>query len=56
VADLGVNRSYDLAPDGEHVAVILQADEVRKAEPASRVDVLIHFFDELRRQLSSAVR
>ena len=54
VADLGVNRSYDLAPDGKHLAVILPADEVRKAKPASRVDVLIHFFDELRRQLPSA--
>ena len=27
VADLGVNRSYDLAPDGKHLAVILPADE-----------------------------
>jgi len=51
VADLGVNRSYDLAPDGSRLAVILPADEVRKAKPTSRVDVLINFFDELRRQL-----
>jgi hypothetical protein len=56
VADLGVNRSYDLAPDGDHLAVILPADEVRKAKPTSRVDVLINFSDELRRQLRSAVR
>jgi Tol biopolymer transport system component len=56
VADLGVNRSYDLAPDGKRLAVILPADEVRKAKPTSRVDVLINFFDELRRQLPTAVR
>jgi Tol biopolymer transport system component len=49
VADLGVNASYDLAPDGEHVAAIL-SPELAGANSSPRLKVVIHFFDELRRQ------
>jgi serine/threonine-protein kinase len=49
VADLGVNASYDVALDGKRVAAILSAD-LAGTNSHSRLEVVIHFFDELRRQ------
>jgi hypothetical protein len=49
IADLGVNAGYDVAPDGKRVAAILSPD-LAGANSAPRLTVLVHFFDELRRQ------
>jgi Tol biopolymer transport system component len=49
VADQGVNASYDVAPDGKRVIAILSPD-LAGANSPPRLEVVIHFFDELRRQ------
>jgi serine/threonine-protein kinase len=55
VADLGVNSSYDLAPDGKHVAVVLRSED-GEANSNPRLTVVVNFFEELRRQLRPAVQ
>jgi hypothetical protein len=49
VADLGVNASYDVAPDGKRIVAILSLD-LPRPNSSQRLDVVIHFFDELRRR------
>jgi serine/threonine protein kinase/Tol biopolymer transport system component len=49
IADLGVNASYDVAPDGKRVAAILNPDPAG-ANSAPRLTVVVHFSNELRRQ------
>lgn len=49
VADLGVNASYDIAPDGKRIVAILNPD-LAGANSSQRLEVVIHFFDELRRR------
>jgi serine/threonine-protein kinase len=51
LGDWGVNRMYDLAPDGKRFAVILDTDQTGDSKPAMRVTVLVNFFDELRRRV-----
>lgn len=52
VADLGVNASYDVAPDGKRIVAILNP-EPGGANSSRRLEVVIHFFDELRRRFQS---
>jgi eukaryotic-like serine/threonine-protein kinase len=52
VADLGVNASYDVAPDGKHVAAVLSPD-IREVKSASMLTVIVDFSDELRREFQS---
>ena len=42
VADLRVNASYDLAPDGKHIAAVLSADLGQPNSPA-RLNVIVYF-------------
>jgi len=42
-------RSYDPAPDGRHIVVLLPADTPQ--EPHDRLIFLLNFFDELRRRV-----
>ena len=51
LGDWGVNRMYDLAPDGKRFAVILDTDQSGDSKLATSITVLINFFDELRRRL-----
>jgi len=51
LGDWGVNRMYDLAPDGKRFAVILDTDQTGDSKPATSVAVLVNFFDELRRRV-----
>jgi serine/threonine-protein kinase len=53
VADLGVNASYDVAPDGKRIAAILSPG-LPGANWSPRLEVVIDFFDELRRQFQPA--
>jgi len=55
LGDWGVNRMYDLAPDGKRFAVILDTDQTGDSKPAMSVTVLVNFFDELRRPSASTV-
>jgi serine/threonine-protein kinase len=48
VADLGVNSSYDLAPDGKRFVAVLRSGNAGEAEPDARLTVMVNFFDQLR--------
>jgi Tol biopolymer transport system component/DNA-binding winged helix-turn-helix (wHTH) protein len=48
--DLGELNTYDAAPDGNRLAVVLYADGTADQKPASSLTVLLNFFDELRRR------
>jgi hypothetical protein len=47
-------RAYDLAPDGEHFAVILNADGTAEPKPVTQLTFLMNFFDELRRRVPAS--
>jgi len=51
--DLSDRYSYDVAPDGKRVAVVLYTDGSAEQKPATSLTFLINFFDELRRRLPS---
>lgn len=50
--ELGLHRSYDVAPKGSRLAVVLYADGTAEWKRATRVEFLLNFFDELRRRVS----
>jgi hypothetical protein len=49
--DLGELNTYDAAPDGNRLAVVLYADGTADQKPAASLTVLLNFFDELRRRV-----
>jgi len=49
--DLGELYSYDAAPDGKRLAVVLYADGSAEQKPATSLAFLMNFFDELRRRM-----
>jgi hypothetical protein len=54
VLDLGELYSYDIAPDGKHVAVVLYTDGTAEQKPATSFTFVLNFFDELRRRVPLA--
>jgi serine/threonine-protein kinase len=51
VLDLGELYSYDVAPDGKRVAVVLYPDGTADQKPATSLTILLNFFDELKRRV-----
>jgi Tol biopolymer transport system component/DNA-binding winged helix-turn-helix (wHTH) protein len=51
VLDLGELYSYDVAPDGKRVAVVLFTDGTAEQKPANSLTFLLNFFDELQRRV-----
>lgn len=49
--ELGLHQSYDVAPDGKRLAVVLYADGTAELKRVTKVAFLLNFFDELRRRL-----
>jgi Tol biopolymer transport system component len=47
--NLAAYSTYDLSPDGTHLAALL-ADDTSGEKPITRLTVLLNFFDELRRR------
>jgi len=43
--------TYDLAPDGQRFAVVLNADGTADPKPVTHLTFLLNFFDELRRRV-----
>ncbi len=43
--------TYDLAPDGKRMAVILADDDAGDRKPLTHLTFLVNFFDELRRRV-----
>jgi serine/threonine-protein kinase len=55
VMDLGELYAYDVAPDGNRVAVVLYVDGSSTQKPSTNLTFLLNFFDELRRRAPSNV-
>ena len=51
VLDFGELYSYDVAPDGKRVAVVLYLDRTADQKPATSLTILLNFFDELKRRV-----
>jgi eukaryotic-like serine/threonine-protein kinase len=51
VHDFGEIYSYDVAPDGKRVAVVLYADGSGELKRSTSLTFLLNFFDELRRRV-----
>jgi serine/threonine-protein kinase len=49
LANVGLWRNYDLAPDGKHIAALMPAGS-SEGEQWHHVIFLLNFFDELRRR------
>ena len=49
--DLGELNTYDAAPDGMRLAVVLYADGTADRKAPTGLTVLLNFFDELRRRV-----
>jgi eukaryotic-like serine/threonine-protein kinase len=49
--ELGLAQSYDVAPDGNRLAVVLYSDGAREWKRITKVPFLLNFFDELRRRV-----
>jgi len=49
--ELGLHQSYDVAPDGRRLAVVLYADGTAEWKRVMKVNLLLNFFDELRRHV-----
>ena len=48
--ELGVHQSYDVAPEGRRLAVVLYADGTAEWKRVPKVTFLLNFLDELRRR------
>jgi serine/threonine-protein kinase len=51
MADVGLNRNFDLHPDGKRVAALMPAASEAAASAQSHVTILFNFLDELRRRV-----
>jgi len=51
--ELGVAQSYDVAPDGKRLAVVLYSDGAREWKRVTKIPFLLNFFDELRRRVAT---
>jgi len=50
LASLGIAPNFDLAPDGERMAVLLPAEVPEPPASLSHATLMLNFFDELRRR------
>jgi hypothetical protein len=48
------SRHYSIAPDGKHLAILVESDSDRQPEP--HVMVLFNFFDEVKRRIAGGAR
>jgi hypothetical protein len=53
LANTGVSLNFDLAPDGNHFAVLMPADNPESRETRGHQTIVVNFFDELRRRLAA---
>jgi hypothetical protein len=48
---MGPIPTYDLAPDGQRFAIVLNPDGTAEEKPITHLTVLLNFFDELKRRV-----
>ena len=52
LATLGTGRNYDVAPDGKRCIVLMPVDSSEPSERQSHVNLVVNFFDEVRRRVA----
>jgi serine/threonine-protein kinase len=53
LANVGIVRDFDLAPDGKHFVVLMPVDAQEPREAQSHVMLVTNFFDEVRRRVAA---
>ena len=56
LANLGLFRTYDLAPDGKRIAALMPAEAPQALQAQSHVIFLENFFDEVRRRTATQAK
>jgi serine/threonine-protein kinase len=56
LADVGLYRNYDLAPDGKRIAALMPAEAPQAQQAQSHVIFLENFFDEVRRRTATQAK
>jgi serine/threonine-protein kinase len=56
LANMGTGRNYDLAPDGNRCVVLTPADSGQPRETQSHVNLVVNFFDEVRRRVEGQAK
>lgn len=51
LANVGLFRSYDVAPDGKRIVALMPAEGLEEQKAQNHVTFLLNFFDELRRRV-----
>ena len=51
LADIGMNRSFDLHPDGKRSVALMPAESMSGKKAETHVTILFNFLDELRRRV-----
>jgi serine/threonine-protein kinase len=56
LANIGLGGTFDLAPDGKHLAVVFPPASAEPPEVRSHVTLVTNFFDEVRRRVAGQVK
>ena len=56
LANTGLARNFDLAPDGKRFVVLMPADRQEPREAQSHVTLVTNFFDEIRRRMAGQTK
>ncbi len=53
LANIGLGRNFDLAPDGKRFVVLMPAQSPEPREAQNHVTLVVNFFDEVRRRVAA---
>jgi serine/threonine-protein kinase len=56
LANTGLGVNFDLAPDGKHVVALMPVESPGPRESQSHVNLVVNFFDEIRRRVAGQGR
>jgi hypothetical protein len=56
LANTGLGRNIDLAPDGKRFVVLMPAERQDPREAQSHVTLVTNFFDEIRRRMAGQTK
>ena len=56
LADVGMNRSWDLHPDGKRIVGLMPVQSASGKKAETHVTILFNFLDELRRRVGAAAK
>ena len=56
LANVGMTKNFDLAPDGRRFVVLMPAESPEPRETQSHVMLITNFFDEVRRRAAGQIK